>query len=201
MAPVPAPAPRVTVSPQPGLDDEPMLPSEGASDQALRLIGQARRLADDGRFAEARARLDQAEGLVPGLGQTAETRRKITELSTPQGQLATQLGRARSAIDNDDNAAAEKALIAAERLDPKAPAVAVLRQAFLAAQQKEAARHAHIVELLAAMRAAIARHDIAAADGALNEASRLDLLDPLIDRARTELAHAHDEARKRELGR
>jgi hypothetical protein len=177
-------------------DDGLVIPNEATSDQALRLVGEARRLADDGKFTEATAKLDQADKVVPGLSETAETRRKIAALSTPQGQLATQLSRARTAIDNDDAAAAEKALAEAERLSPQAPEIAVLRQALQAAQQKEAKRHSRVAELLATMRSAIARRDFAGADGALNEASRIDVLDPLIDQARTELARAHEENRK-----
>ena len=180
-------------------DDDPVVPSEAVSDRALRLVGEARRLADDGKFTEANAKLDRADKVVPGLAETAEARRKIVELSSPQGQLATQLSRARTAIDNDDNAAAEKALAEAERLSPQAPEIAVLRQAFQAARRKEAKRHGRVAELLATMREAIARHDIAAADGALNEASRLDVLDPLVDQARGELAQAHDAERTRAL--
>jgi hypothetical protein len=45
------------------------------------------------------------------------------------------------------------------------------------------------------MRASIARKDIAGADRAFNEASRIDILDPALDQARVELAHAHDAAR------
>ncbi len=44
------------------------------------------------------------------------------------------------------------------------------------------------------MRQAIARKDIAGADRAFNEASRIDVLDPAIDQARVELAHAHEAA-------
>jgi tetratricopeptide (TPR) repeat protein len=182
-------------------DDELVVPNEAASDQALRLVGEARRLADDGKFTEAKAKLDQADKVVPGLSEVSETRRKIAELSTPQGQLATQLGRARTAIDNDEAVEAEKALAEAERLSPQAPEIAALRQALQAAQQTEARRHGRIVELLETMRSAIVRHDIAGADGALNEASRLDVRDPLLDQARTELARAHDEERKRELAK
>jgi hypothetical protein len=46
------------------------------------------------------------------------------------------------------------------------------------------------------MREAIARHDFAAADGALNEAERINIRDPAVDQARSELARAHDADRK-----
>jgi hypothetical protein len=117
-------------------------------------------------------------------------------MSTPQGQLATQLDRARAAVEQDDAAAANKALAEAEKLNPQAPEIAQLRQALQAAQQKATHRSGRIAELLTTMREAIARHDFAAADGALNEAERTDIRDPAVDQARTELARAHDADRK-----
>jgi hypothetical protein len=178
-------------------DDDPVVPSEAASDRALRLVGQARRLADDGKFDEAKARLDDADKAVPGLGETTEARRKIAEMGTPQGQLATQLSRARVAIDSDDEAAAEKALAEAERLQPQAPEIAPLRQALKAAQQKETSRSRQIAGLLTTMRESISRKDIAGADRAFNEAARIDVLDPALDPARVELAQAHEAAREK----
>ena len=65
---------------------------------------------------------------MPGSADTAAVRREIAQLSTPQGRLALQLDRARSAIAQDDSAAAEKALAEAERLSPQSPEIASLRQ-------------------------------------------------------------------------
>jgi tetratricopeptide (TPR) repeat protein len=198
-----APAPPASVAgaarPIDDIDLDPQAPSEAATDRAMRLVGQARRLADKGKFDAAKAKLDAADKAAPGLADTAETRRRIGEMSTPQGQFAFQIGRARTAIETDDAAEAEKALAEAERLQPQAPEIAVLRQALRKGQQKEADRHRRI--LIASMRAAIARRDFAAADGALNEASRLDVLDPLVDQARAELVRAHDADRTRETDR
>ena len=174
------------------LDDTP---DEALSDRAFQLIGQARRLADRGKFAEATAKLDEADKAVPGLSETSEARRKIATLATPEGQFAIQFDRARTAVGNDDYAEAEKAMAEAERLKPQAPEIAELRQAMQATQQKEARRSSQVTELLTAMRSAIARKDIAGADRAFNEAARIDVLDPALDEARVELAHAHDAAR------
>jgi len=178
-------------------DDDLQTPSEAATDRAMRLVGEGRRLADDGKFDEAKAKLDQAEKVVPGLSETADTRRRIAEMATPEGQFALQVARARNAIGSDDDAAAEKALAEAERLKPQAPELAELRQAMQAAQQKETKRSGHVAELLGNMREAIARKDIAGADRAFNEAARLDILDPALDKARVELAHAHEAAREK----
>jgi len=176
--------------------NEPAVPSEAQTDQIARLLGEAHRLAEDGNFAEAKAALDKADAVMPGSDEAAAARREITAMSTPQGQLATQLDRARAAVEQDDAAAANKALAEAEKLSPQAPEIAQLRQALQAAQQKATHRSGRIAELLTTMREAIARHDFAAADGALNEAERTDIRDPAVDQARTELARAHDADRK-----
>jgi hypothetical protein len=195
---VPAPArqtARQAASLRPDVTNLDDTPDEAVSDRAFHLIGQARRLADQGKFDEASAKLAEADKAVPGLSETAEARRKIAELATPEGRFAIQLSRARTAVGNDDYAAAEKELAEAERLKPGAPETAALRQEMQSAQQKEAKRSSQVAEQLAAMRESIARKDIAGADRAFNEASRIDILDPALDQARVELAQAHDAAR------
>ena len=181
--------------------DEPAVPSAAQTDQMARLLGDARRLAADGKFDEAKAALDKADAVMPGSDDTAAARREIAALSTPQGQLVTQLARARAAIAQNDAGAANQALAEAEKINPQAPEIPQLRQAMQEAQQKETHRNGRIVELLATMREAIARHDFAAADGALNEAARIDIRDPAIDQARIELARAHDADRKNKAER
>lgn len=168
------------------------LPDEALSDRAFHLVAQARRLADRSKFAEANAKLDEADRLVPGLSEAAEARRKVAQLATPEGQFALQIARARNAIGSDDYSGADKALAEAAKLKPEAPEIAELRQAMQAAQHKEAERNSRVSELLATMRDAITRKDIAGADRAFNEASRIDILDPALEQARVELAQAHD---------
>jgi tetratricopeptide (TPR) repeat protein len=193
----PAPARQAASVPPADTTDLDATPDEAASDRAFHLVGQARRLAYRGKFAEANAKLDEADKVVPGLSETAEARRKIAELATPEGQFAIHFDRARTAVGNDDYAEAEKALAEAERLKPQAPEVAELRQTLQAAQQKEAKRTSRVTELLTAMRESIARKDIAGADRAFNEAARIDILDPALDEARVELAQAHEAAREK----
>lgn len=197
-APAPAPAKQVaTRQPRADLSDVDAPPDEALSDRAYHLIAQARRLADRGKFTEANARLDQADKLVRGLNEAAEARRKIAALATPDGQFALRIARARTAVGNDDFAEADKALTEAAKLKPAAPEIAELRQAMQATQQIEAKRSSKIADLLANMREAIARKDIAGADRAFNEATRIDVLDPALDQARVELAQAHGAARDR----
>lgn len=191
----PVPARQAVSQPSVDLSDFDALPDEALSDRAFHLVAQARRLADKGKFAEANARLDEADKMVPGLSQTAAARRKVAELATPDGQFALQIDRARTAIGNDDYAEVDEALAEAARLKPEAPEVAELRRAVQAAQEKGAKRSSRVAELLAEMRESIARKDIAGADRAFNEASRVDILDPELDQARTELADAHEVVR------
>lgn len=193
---LPATAPPTQVASKPSADASEFdaLPAEASSDRAFHLVAQARRLAESARFAEANAKLDEADKLVPGLSETAEARRRVAELSTPDGRFALQIARARNAVGNDDYADAAKSLDEAERLKPQAPEIAELRRAMQAAQQKESRRRSKVAELLATMRDAIARNDVAGADRAFNEASRVDVLDPALEQARVELAQAHDAA-------
>jgi hypothetical protein len=190
-----APARQTASVPRADAPDPDATPDEAVSDRAFHLIGQARRLADRGKFDEANAKLAEADKAVPGLSETGEARRKIAELATPEGRFAIQLSRARTALGSDDYATAEKEMAEAEKLKPGAPEIAALRQEMQAAQQKEAKRSSQVAEQLAAMRESIARKDIAGADRAFNEASRIDILDPALDQARVELAQAHDAAR------
>ena len=191
-APPPAPARQAAAMPSADLGGFDALPDEALSDRAFHLVAQARRLADRSKFAEANAKLDEADRLVPGLSEAAEARRKVAQLATPEGRFALQIARARNAIGSDDYSGADEALAEAAKLKPEAPEIAELRQAMQAAQHKEAERNSRVSELLATMRDAITRKDIAGADRAFNEASRIDILDPALEQARVELVQAHD---------
>ncbi len=117
-------------------------------------------------------------------------------MRTPEGQLKTQLTRARFAIEHDDKATAEKALAEAERLNAQAPEIAELRQALKEAEQKDTHRGNRVTELLTKMREEIARGDFAAADSDLNAAERINIQDPAIRDARRELARAREAKQK-----
>ena len=183
-------APAAPVPPQQSSSGDPVVPTDAQSEQVRGFIADARRQAAAGNFTEAAASLQKADGVIANLPETAQARSDIAEMATPQGQLNTQLTRARTAIDQGDSAAAEKALAEAERLNPQAPEIAGLRQALQVAQQKETHRNDRVTALLTKMREAIARHDMTAADSALNEAERIDVRDPSVQRARIELNRA-----------
>ena len=176
--------------------DEQAPPTALQNDQLVSLIAQARRLAANGKFDEAEAALQQADKVYAGWPEIEKARSEIAQMRTPEGQLKTQLDRARFAIEHDDRATAEKALAEAERLNAQAPQIAELRQALKEAEQKDAHRGNRVTELLTRMREDIARGDFAAADGDLNAAERIDVQDPAIREARRELARARDAKQK-----
>lgn len=159
-------------------------------DEAVALIGEARRQAAASNFTAAEATLDKAEKTMPRLAETQQARDEIARLKTPDGRLADLIMRARLAVDHDDTTAAEAALEEAARIRADAPQIGELRAALKSAEDKKARREARIAEALARMRAAVARRDFGAADSALNEAERIDLQDPSIRRARGDLARA-----------
>lgn len=193
----PPPATTATAAAKPPAPaDEPIIPSNMQNDQLVSLIGEARRFAAAGKFDEAEATLQKADKVVPHWSETEKARTEIARLRTPEGQLKTQLDRARFAIEHDDKAAAEKALAEAERLNAQAPQIAELRQALKQAEQKDAHRGDRVTELLTKMRQEIARGDLAAADGDLNAAERINMQDPTIRDARRELARAREAKEK-----
>lgn len=159
-------------------------------DEAVDLVGEARRQAAAGDFTAALASLDKAKKAVPDMPEVDQARRDIEALRTPEGGFAVQLQRAQLAIDHDDTAAAEAAIAEASRLKPDAPEIAPLRAALQQAEEKAAKREARITRALQRMREAVARRDFATADSALNEAERIDIQSPSIRRARGELARA-----------
>ena len=183
-------APDVSTPPQALAEDLTPTVSGLRRDEAVTLIGEARRQAAAGNFVEADASLQKAQKAAPGLPEIEQARRDIEQLRSPEGGFADQVQRARLAIDHDDRAAAEAALAEASRLKPAAPEIAALRAALQQAQEKTARREARLAEVLARMREAVARRDFAAADSALNEAERIDVQNPSIRRARGELARA-----------
>jgi hypothetical protein len=195
-----APPSQLATKPTSTLDDRDV-PSPADTDRVARLLGEARRLAYDGKFADAKAAVDKAEAILPGSTEIAQVRREITEISKPDAQFALQLQRARSAIVQSDYEGAEQALAAAESLKPQAPEIAQLRQQLQESERQQAERSQRVNELLGEMRQAIGRHDLAAAGRALNAAERLDVRDPAIDPARIELARAQEAERKREIQR
>ena len=165
-------------------------PSVLQRDQAVSLVGEARRQAAAGNFSEADAALLKAEKIAPQLPEIGQARSEIARLKTPDGGFAVQMQRARLAIEHDDNAAAEAALGEANRIKPNAPEIAVLRASLEAAREKSARREQRIAEAVGRMREAVTRHDFAAGDRALNEAERIDVQSPSVRRARGELARA-----------
>jgi hypothetical protein len=180
-----------TTTPPSAADDQTG-PSAVQTDQLVGLIGEARRLAAAGKFDEAEASLQKADKVYTGWSETEKARAEIAQLRTPEGQLKTQLDRARLAIEHNDHIAAEQALAEAEKLNAQAPQLAELRAALKEAEQKQQHRDSRVTELLTKMREEIARGDFAAADADLNAAERVNIQDPAVQQARRELARARE---------
>ena len=176
--------------------DDQTGPSPVQTDQLVSLIGEARRLAAAGKFDEAEASLQKADKVYSGWSETEKARSEIAQMRTPEGQLKTQLERARLAIEHNDHAAAEQALSEAERLNAQAPQIAELRAALKDAEQKQQKRDSRVTELLTKMREEIARGDFAAADADLDAAERINIQDPAVHEARRELTRAREAKEK-----
>ena len=179
-------------------DDEPTLPTEAQRDRVMQLVAEARRLAGDAKFPQADAALQKADQVITNSPEVAQARHDIAEMQTPAGQLATQLTRARFAVEHGEYSAAEKALDEAQRLDAHAPEIAELRQQMETARARDTRRGNRITEHLTAMREAIARHDFAAADSALDAAERIAVDDLSVRQARVELARARTAYEKKD---
>jgi hypothetical protein len=101
---------------------------------------------------------------------------------------------ARRAITRGDFAAADRALIQAERLDPKSADVIAARRDLRETEQRAARGDQHRIDALVTQaREAIARHDFAAADRLLDQAEQIDLRDHTVRQARAELANARQQ--------
>jgi uncharacterized protein HemY len=177
-------------------DDEARIPTDAQNDHMMQLVAKARQLAGDGKFDEADAALQQADKIVPQSPQAAEARRDFAAMRTPEGQLKTQLTKARMAVEHGDYSAADRALAAAEQLNAQAPEIAELKQNLDKAKAKDTRRSSRIAEHLTAMREAIARNDFSAADSEIDAAERVDVDDPTVREARRELVRARNEAQK-----
>ncbi len=197
-SPPPAPAAPATTAKAPPPADETAVPTSTQADKILALVAQARQLANDGKFDEAERALDDADKVVKGQAEVEQARRDIAELRTPQGQLALQLSRAKLAVDQGDEQAADRALAEVEKLNPQAPEIAELRARLEREKAKEEHRDERITRHLAAMHEALAKQDLAAADRELNAAERIDVADPAVRRARVELNRARNAQLKKD---
>jgi hypothetical protein len=186
---------RVAVPRPPEPAPDPSTYTNRQVEQAAVLVGSARRLALEGKVADAEAALAEADRIAPTLPETSEARREIARLATAKGRLEHFVLEARRAVERDDAEAAHAAIAAADAVDANAPELATLRQQLAAREAELAKQREQIAMLLKRMREALARRDFAGAYRAVNEAERIDVNDPRIDEARAELDKAEAQAR------
>jgi Tfp pilus assembly protein PilF len=110
-------------------------------------------------------------------GPTAAQREQVRVLVTD----------ARRAITRGDFNAADRALDQAERIDPRSSDVVAARRDLRDAQQQANRNDRRVDGLVAQARAAIQRHDYAAADHLLDQAESIDRTDRDVQQARAEL--------------
>jgi len=103
---------------------------------------------------------------------------------------------ARHAITRGDFDAADRALDQAERIDPRSADVIAARRDLRDIQQRARRDDHRIDATVAEARAAIARHDYAAADRLLDQAEKMDPRDRSVQQARAQL-----DAVRRQPGR
>lgn len=178
--------------------DEVTPPTPVQNEKIVQAVGEARSFARDGKYDEAVAVLQKAEKISKSAPQIGQAHDEIARLRTPEGRLASELVRARVAVDHGDRQAADKALAEIEKIEPDLPDLAELRAVLQQQQAKVDRRDRHIKDHLAAMREAMTRGDFAAAGGELNAAARIDVTDTSVLRARSELADAYEDARRKQ---
>ena len=191
--PLPAPKPPVVATPQPAPLPPPALPAGPTAAQAEQvrvLVLDARRGITRGDFTSADRALDQAERIDPRASDVIAARRDLREAQQRAGRddrrIESLVADARVAIARRDYAAASQLIERAEQIDPRDRAVQQARAELNTAQQ--ANRDNRRIDLLVAQaRAAISRHDYAAADRLLDQAESLDGRDRDVQQARAEL--------------
>jgi hypothetical protein len=114
---------------------------------------------------------------------------------TTQAQQLQQLVLdAHRAITGGDFSSADRALDQAERINPRSPDVIAARHDLRDARQRAQREDRRVDAIVADARAAIARHDYAAADRLLDRAENLDARDRSVQRARVELSVAQQQS-------
>jgi hypothetical protein len=194
-APVPAPKPPVAAAPRPApppASPPPSGPSAAQAEQLRVLVVDARRAITRGDFPAADRALDQAERIDPRATDVVAARRDLRDARQRAGrgdhrridELVTQ---ARAAIGRHDFGGANRLLDQAEQFDQHDNSIKQAR-AELANARLQADRENHRVDqLVAQARAAIVRHDYAAADRLLDQAENIDRRDRDVQQARAEL--------------
>ena len=102
---------------------------------------------------------------------------------------------ARHALTRGDFNSADRALDQAERIDPRAYDVVAARRDLRDAQERAQREDRRVDAMVAEARAAIARHDYAAADRLLDQAEKVDARDRDVQQARAELNAARQAGR------
>src|SRR6185369_16505480 len=107
--------------------------------------------------------------------------------------IVVLMGQAKTAMGRNDLTAAEQAIVAAEKIDAKAPTVVAAR-ADLDKQKASMANAGRIAPLVTQARAALGRKDLAGAETAVVEAEKIDAKAPTVVAVRADLNAAKTAA-------
>jgi tetratricopeptide (TPR) repeat protein len=196
--PLPAPRPPVVAAPQPAPPPPPAMPAGPTAaqiEQVRVLVVDARRAITRGDFSSADRALDQAERIDPRASDVIAARRDLRDAQQRAGRddrrIDSLVADARAAIARRDYAMAGQLIERAEQIDPRERVVQQARAELNTAQQANRDSpnrdNRRVDQLVAQARAAIARHDYAAADRLLDQAEGLDARDRDVQQARAEL--------------
>jgi hypothetical protein len=194
--PAPAPKPPVVAAPQPAPAPPPPSPPSGTSQaetiMAQQLVSDARRAITRGDYAAADRALDQAERLNPRSADVIAARRDLREAQQRAGsndrrQLDELVTQARAAIGRHDYGGADRLLDQAEQIDRRDNGIRQARAELATARLQADRDNQRVDQLVAQARAAIGRHDYAAADKLLDQAETIDRRDRDVQQARAEL--------------
>jgi hypothetical protein len=168
--------------------------------QARDLVAKARRAAADGKFAEAERDLQEAQTLAPTLPELAAARSEIARLkreAEEKGGVRKLVADARAALQRKDLAAAERAVVDAEKLARDAPEVKAVRAELDRAKRdaiSDREKAERVQKLIAEARTALQRKDLAASERAVSEAEKLDRDAPAVKAVRADLDKAKRDA-------
>jgi tetratricopeptide (TPR) repeat protein len=200
-APTPAPAPAASAPKPPVVAAPPPAPpppdsgtSQAEAILAQQLVADARRAITRGDFDSAGYALDQAERLAPTSPDVIAARRDWRDArqhaNREDRRIDDLVKQAHAAIGRRDYVEADRLLDQAEKIDPRDNAVKQARTELANARQHVGRDDRRIDDLVKQARAAIARHDYAAADKLLDQAETIDRRDRDVQQARAELTAA-----------
>jgi hypothetical protein len=186
------------------LDQAKRAPDPGDRDGVRKLVADARAALQRKDLAAAERAVVEAEKMARDAPEVKAVRADLDKAKREAGadrekaeRLQKLVADARAALQRKDLAAAERAVIEAEKLDHDAAAVKAVRAELDKTKRETGAdreKAERLQKLVADARAALQRKDLAAAERAVTEAEKLDRDAPAVKAVRAELDKMKREA-------